>query len=648
MEISRSQFTCQDIGVNTVTLTVIDRSGNISTSTATVNIQPAAIITVGQTTVCAGQTVSLSANLGDSYQWYKNDVLIDGATVRNFTAATSGDYSVKVTNAAGCTGTSLATTVTINEFPTVQVLPNGTAYLCGNNSVELKAAESSLYQWIKDGVDIPTATQRKYFPSVVGSYSVRVVDFFGCTATSDPVVISADAPPTMTMKEASTVLATNHLVALGTVNTRKSVTKTFSTSNSGINALRISGIEFKGAGSSAFSVVTPSLPYEVTQGNNTDFTIKFLPLLPGNTDVTMTVFTNDCVTPNFTIKFTATTPSTPADTDEDGVPDDVEDVDNTDPNDLEDFKDTDGDGVPDYVEEEDGTDATDPKDVKDTDEDGVPDYIEEKDGTDPTDPADSKDTDGDGVPDYVEEKDETDATDPSDVKDTDGDGVPDYVEEEDGTDATDPSNVNDTDEDGVPDYIEEKDGTDPTDPADSKDTDGDGVPDYVEEKDETDATDPSDVEDTDGDGVPDYIEEQEGTDASDPKDVKDTDEDGVPDYIEEKDGTDPTNPADSKDTDGDGVPDYVEEKDETDATDPSDVEDTDGDGVPDYIEEQEGTDASDPKDVKDTDEDVFLIMWKLNLEEILPIHLMAWIVMAMGCLIFLRISKEQILRNLLT
>jgi gliding motility-associated-like protein len=603
LEISKSAFTCQNVGPNTVILTVIDRSGNSSTATAIVNIQPAAIITVGQTTVCAGQTVSLAANLGDSYQWYKNDVLIDGATVRNYAAATSGNYSVKVTNAAGCTGTSLATTVTINEFPTIQVLPNGTAYLCGSNSVEMIAAESSLYQWIKDGVDIPTATQRKYFPSVVGAYSVRVVDFFGCTATSDPVVISADAPPIMTMKAATTVLAMNHLVALGTVNTKKSVLKTFSTSNSGINDLRISGIEFKGVGASSFSVLTPSLPYEVTQGNNTDFTIKFLPLLAGNTDVTMTVFTNDCVTPNFTIKFTATTPLAPTDTDEDGVPDDVELIDGTDPNDPEDFEDKDGDGVPDYVEEEEGTDSNDPKDVKDTDGDGVPDYVEERDGTDPNDPKDVKDTDGDGVPDYVEERDGTDPTDPKDVKDTDGDGVPDYVEEEEGTDPNDPKDVKDTDGDGVPDYVEERDGTDPTDPKDVKDTDGDGVPDYVEERDGTDPNDPKDVKDTDGDGVPDYVEEEEGTDPNDPKDVKDTDGDGIPDYVETQLGGDPTDPSDGVDTDGDGVPDFLEVIQGTDPLDPADVKDTDGDGVPDFIELQQGTDPTDPTDVLDTDGD---------------------------------------------
>jgi gliding motility-associated-like protein len=116
------------------------------------------------------------------------------------------------------------------------------------------------------------------------------------------------------------------------------------------------------------------------------------------------------------------------DRDGDGVPDDIEDQQGTDPNDPEDFKDSDGDGVPDHVEEQQGTDPNDKDDFKDSDGDGVPDYVEERDGTDPNDATDFKDSDGDGVPDYVEERDGTDPNDPTDFKDSDGDGVPDHVQ----------------------------------------------------------------------------------------------------------------------------------------------------------------------------------------------------------------------------
>ncbi|MCK3975716.1 YSIRK-type signal peptide-containing protein [Streptococcus suis] len=266
------------------------------------------------------------------------------------------------------------------------------------------------------------------------------------------------------------------------------------------------------------------------------------------------------------------------DIDGDGVKDGDEKKDGTDSKNL----DTDGDGVKDGDEKKDGTDPKNP----DTDGDGVKDGDEKKDGTDPTNP----DTDGDGVKDGDEK---TDGTDPKNP-DTDGDGVKDGDEKKDGTDPKNP----DTDGGGVKDGDEKKNGTNPLDPSDDKktpedpkkDTDGDGVTDEDEKKDGTDPTNP----DTDGDGVKDGDEKTDGTDPLNP----DTDGDGVKDGDEKKDGTDPKNP----DTDGDGVKDGDEKKDGTDPTNP----DTDGDGVNDGDEKTDGTDPLNPDTdgdgVKDGDE----------------------------------------------
>ncbi|HEM3536783.1 TPA: MucBP domain-containing protein [Streptococcus suis] len=251
------------------------------------------------------------------------------------------------------------------------------------------------------------------------------------------------------------------------------------------------------------------------------------------------------------------------DTDGDGVTDEDEKKDGTDPKNP----DTDGDGVKDGDEKKDGTDPKNP----DTDGDGVKDGDEKKDGTDPLNP----DTDGDGVKDGDEKKDGTDPKNP----DTDGDGVKDGDEKKDGTDPKNP----DTDGDGVKDGDEKKDGTDPLNP----DTDGDGVKDGDEKKDGTDPLNP----DTDGDGVKDGDEKKDGTDPLNP----DTDGDGVKDGDEKTDGTDPKNP----DTDGDGVNDGNEKTDGTDPKNP----DTDGGGVNDGDEKKNGTNPLDPSDDKKTPED---------------------------------------------
>jgi hypothetical protein len=123
-------------------------------------------------------------------------------------------------------------------------------------------------------------------------------------------------------------------------------------------------------------------------------------------------------TPTFTPTGTTTpTPtSTPLfrpDTDNDGIPDDFEDVNEN--GDVED-DDTDGDGVPNYLDSDD-------------DGDGIPTEIEtgELDGGLP---HSARDSDGDGTPDFLDD-------------DDDGDGTPTQIE-----------GVSDHNRNGVPDYLD--------------------------------------------------------------------------------------------------------------------------------------------------------------------------------------------------
>lgn len=55
--------------------------------------------------------LNLSTTAFSSYQWYRDGVLIPGATAQTYTAAQNGSYTVEVTNSAGCKGMSTATTI---------------------------------------------------------------------------------------------------------------------------------------------------------------------------------------------------------------------------------------------------------------------------------------------------------------------------------------------------------------------------------------------------------------------------------------------------------------------------------------------------------------------------------------------------------
>ncbi|PIQ47788.1 MAG: hypothetical protein COW03_13460, partial [Cytophagales bacterium CG12_big_fil_rev_8_21_14_0_65_40_12] len=200
--LSQTVFTCADIGENQVTLTVTDNAGNVSTAQAIVNVQPAAIIVAGQTTVCQGETIPLTANVGDSYQWFNNGQPIDGATSQNYTATISGAYTVAVTNAGGCSGTSLATEVTVNNNPVVEITGRTEAYCPGES---LLATQSSIYQWYKNGASVANATLREFFPDGPGVYTVEVIDLFGCSASGSVTINPDTQAPTISLNGAAQI-----------------------------------------------------------------------------------------------------------------------------------------------------------------------------------------------------------------------------------------------------------------------------------------------------------------------------------------------------------------------------------------------------------------------------------------------------------
>ena len=305
--LDKTVFNCSDIGDNQVTLTVTDRAGNTSNEYAIVTVKQAAIITTGQSTVCAGGSVDLTANEGDSYQWFKNAVAIDGATSRSFTATETGDYTVEVINSGGCSGVSLPTTVTVNSTPTIDILPSGTTYLCSGD-VELRAGEASLYQWIQDGIDIPDATLRTYKPSVIGDYQVRVTDEFGCQATSEVISVSNDAAPEVGVSYNSTAY-TSGSTFTETLKVGESKNFVFTYVNEGVSDLRISGFEVAGAGSDFITVSGPEFPIDLQSGDLVDLTVSLSPESSGVFTPTLEVITNDCDEQFIITNFSLTAPS---------------------------------------------------------------------------------------------------------------------------------------------------------------------------------------------------------------------------------------------------------------------------------------------------------------------------------------------------
>jgi hypothetical protein len=107
--------------------------GNSNAISVTANPAPSATVSpAGTVNICAGQTITLSANTGSGliYQWIKGSATISGATNSTYIATSAGQYKVKVTK-SGCSKTSKATKVNVTckdeEFTKISgptVFPN--------------------------------------------------------------------------------------------------------------------------------------------------------------------------------------------------------------------------------------------------------------------------------------------------------------------------------------------------------------------------------------------------------------------------------------------------------------------------------------------------------------------------------------------
>ncbi|HYV92570.1 MAG TPA: T9SS type A sorting domain-containing protein [Chitinophagales bacterium] len=148
-------------------------------------------VTPGSSTYCHGTQITLRANggYGFTYQWYKGNATLVGATNATYNVLTKGTYSVVQSNGT-C---SWASAVTINIIPTPQatIVAGRGLDLCPTGSVPLKAAGSTAnsYAWYKDGLVLSGVTTKKIIVSETGNYSLVVTSPGGCSASSSPVTV---------------------------------------------------------------------------------------------------------------------------------------------------------------------------------------------------------------------------------------------------------------------------------------------------------------------------------------------------------------------------------------------------------------------------------------------------------------------------
>nr|WP_320120332.1 gliding motility-associated C-terminal domain-containing protein [uncultured Marinifilum sp.] len=179
--------TTQTITVNTsgnYSVVVTDANGCSASDDVNVTVHPNPTVDLGaDQETCAGGSITLDAgNSGSSYLWST------GETTQTITVSVSGNYSVVVTDANGCSATD-DVNVTVHPNPTVDL--GADQETCAGGSITLDAENSgSSFLW-STGETTQTITV-----SVSGNYSVVLTDINGCSATDD-VNVTVHPNPTV-------------------------------------------------------------------------------------------------------------------------------------------------------------------------------------------------------------------------------------------------------------------------------------------------------------------------------------------------------------------------------------------------------------------------------------------------------------------
>ncbi len=152
--------------------------------TLTINATQAAAITAGgPLSFCQGGSVILTANSGATYLWS------NGATTQSINVNTTGNFSVTVTQLAGCSDQSPVAAITVNNLPVSNITANGVTTFCDGNNVVLTASPGNSWLWSNG------ATAQSITVSTTGTFSVIVTGTGGCSSSSAPTAVTVNANP---------------------------------------------------------------------------------------------------------------------------------------------------------------------------------------------------------------------------------------------------------------------------------------------------------------------------------------------------------------------------------------------------------------------------------------------------------------------
>jgi gliding motility-associated-like protein len=166
------------------TVSIESANGCITSSVPSiVNLLPlpnAQVLPAGPILICNAVPALLQATSGAAtYQWYNAGISISGANSSSYLASQTGDYTVLITSAQGCTATSNIVLVSFNTGINVSIY-NPNPFPCEGDIVFLSTTQNyNQIDWTtgENGIQISVIES--------GTYGVTVVNSGGCTAKDE-------------------------------------------------------------------------------------------------------------------------------------------------------------------------------------------------------------------------------------------------------------------------------------------------------------------------------------------------------------------------------------------------------------------------------------------------------------------------------
>ncbi len=200
--------TGSSLSVNPASTTTYTVSGNLAgcattvvgTTTVTVLALPVLTVSAGTSSICAGQSATLSVTgTAASYTWSTGQT----ASAITVSPGTTTSYSITGIHANGCSNMAF-TTLTVNPNPVVSVPP---ATVCLGGTVTLNASGANTYTWSTGAI----GASLNVSPTAITNYTVTGVSATGCTNQAT-VVVSVGTGPSVAVNNATICAGTNAIL----------------------------------------------------------------------------------------------------------------------------------------------------------------------------------------------------------------------------------------------------------------------------------------------------------------------------------------------------------------------------------------------------------------------------------------------------